>query len=369
MSIWTVTPSGAYLDQIRADLDTTVGTPLDYDGTIDGAWTSVAAELAWRVDQGVGVALATTQLATAPDEALVAQALEGGLTPRPATSSRYIVRSGGAGELPEDTQVQGGGPLGRSLWRVVDATATVALDDEVTIEAIETGPISLPSTETLTLIAPVAGITTLTYDSGDGDAYQVGRDAESASSLRLRIAALPANGGSAAAVRSQLRDLSWVVAADVQTVSAGTIGVTIAPAPVGADQEDELGQAIYGSAALGIATSGPDSVSIEDVNGATLVVNYTEGGTDPKAVVAVLVGDGSVANADLIAAAEAAIEAQFGALSFGDPIYRLRVMGALDLPGCTAVTTLTIGGSTAASVSPATSADVLTTSTITVTVP
>jgi sugar (pentulose or hexulose) kinase len=58
----------------------------------------------------------------------------------------------------------------------------------------------------------------------------------------------------------------------------------------------------------------------------------------------------------------------FGALSVGDPIYRLRVMAALDLPGVTAVTTLTIDGSSAASVAPATSADVLVTSTITVTV-
>jgi hypothetical protein len=368
MAIWTVTPSGTYLDQIRADLDTTIGTPIDYDGTIDGAWTSVAAELAFRVDEGIATALSTTQLATAPEEALVAQALEGGLTPRAATSSRYIVRSGGAGELPEGTQVQGGGPLGRSLWRVVDATATVALDDEVTIEADETGPISLPSTATLTLIAPVAGITTLTYDSGDGDAYQVGRAAESAASLRLRVAALPANGGSAAAVRSQLRDLSWVVAADVRTVSAGTIGATVAPGPVGADQEAELGETIYGSAALGIATSGSDSVSITDVNGAALVVNYTEGTTDPIPVVAVLVGDGTVADADLIVAATAAIEAQFAALSVGDSIYRLRVMAALDLPGCTAVTTLTIDGLTSASVAPATSADVLTASSITVTV-
>lgn len=368
MSIWTVTPSGTYLDRIRADLDTVVGTPLDYDGTVDGAWTSVAAELAWRVDQGIATALATTQLATAPDEALVAQALEGGLTPRAATSSRYIVRSGGAGELPEGAQVQGGGPLGRSLWRVVDATATVALDDPVTIEAVDTGAISLPSTATLTLISPVAGITTLTYDSGDGDAYQVGRAAESASSLRLRIAALPANGGSAAAVRSQIRDLSWVVAADVQTVSAGTIGVTVAPAPVGADQEDELGQAIYGSAALGIATSGPDSVSIEDVNGASLTINYTEGSTDPVPVVATIVSDGTVSDADLEIAATAAIEAEFGALSVGDPIYRLHVMSALDIPGVTAVTTLTIDGSSAASVSPPTSADVLVPSTITITV-
>lgn len=366
--IWTVTPSGVYLDQIRADLDAVVGTPLDYDGTIDGAWTSVAAELAWRLDQGIATALSTIQLATAPEEALVAQALEGGLTPRPATSSRYVVRSGGAGELPEGTQVQGGGPLGRSLWRVVDATTTVALDDLVTIEADDTGPVSLPSTVTLTLISPVPGITSLTYDSGDGDPYQVGRDAESASSLRLRVAALPAYGGSAAAVRSQIRDLSWVVAADVQTVTAGTIGVTVAPPPVGADQEAELAEVIYRSAALGIATSGMSSAVITDVNGADLTVYWTDGSTDAVAVVAVLVGDGSVSDADLIAAAEAAIEAQFAALSFGDPIYRLRVMGALDLPGVTAVTTLTIDGGTAASVSPATSADVLVPSPITVTV-
>lgn len=368
MAIWTVTPAGTYLDQIRADLDATVGTPLDYDATIDGAWTSVSAELAYRVDQGVATAISTMLLATAPEEALVAQALEGGLTPRPATSSRYIVRSGGAGELPEGTQVQGGGPLGRSLWRVVDATATVALDDEVTIEAVDTGPVSLPSTATLTLISPVPGITTLTYDSGDGDAYQVGRTAESAASLRLRVAALPAFGGSAAAVRSQIRDISWVVAADVQTVSAGTIGVTVAPAPVGADQEAELAETIYQSAALGVATSGSSSATITDVNGGDLLVSWTDGSTDAVPVVAVLVGDGTVSDADIIAAATAAIEAEFAALSVGDPIYRLRVMASLDLPGVTAVSTLTIDGLTAASVSPATSADVLVPSSITVTV-
>lgn len=366
--IWTVTPSGTYLTAIQEDMDGEVGTALTYTGTLAGAYALAGAELAFRVDQGVALAVSTMLLDTTPAVGVVARAIAAGLTPGPATYSRYTVQLAGTGTLLDTTLFQGGGPEGRSQWSVVTPGA-YSNGADVVIQAVDPGPVAFVSgVTTLTLATPVTGVTGAEYDSGGGDPFQLGADAESTARLRVRTRSASRGGGYAAVV-SAIRDLSWVVAVDARQgpSGAGYVAISVAPAPVGADQEAELAALLYGETPPGSTLEGSDSLTTTDVNGETVTVYYTEGTTEAKAIVVAITGDGTVSASDLEDAAEAAIEAEFALLGPGDPIYRLRLLGGLDLPGTTAVTTLTVGGSTADSVSPASAVDVLIPSPITVT--
>lgn len=356
--MWEVTPAGTYLEEMRED----IGLDIDWDGTPDGAWTSAAAELAFRVDQGGALLLSTMLLDTAPIEVVTARALAAGITPRPATFSRYIVEANGTGQLISGTSVQGGGPNGTSTWLVVDDTANVVPGDKVTIEATESGPITLPSTVTLTLVAPAVGLAELTYDSADGDAFQLGRVAESRAELIARIRAQGGGEGSEPSLRSEVLGLDWVVATNI-AAGGGVLAVTVAPAPVGADQEAELADAIYRNS-FGVTYAGSLSTTITDVNGDPLAILYTAGTTQAVATVAALVLDGTVTAADAIDAAESALQSEFAALSNGDPILYHRAYSALNLPGVLSYTLTLDGG--VVSVSPTNAADILT-ATITVT--
>jgi hypothetical protein len=369
-SIWTVTPSATYRDQMRADLDLEAGTALEYDGTLAGAYTTAAAELAWRVDSGVSAALSTLFLASAPEPVVVARALEAGLTPRPATNSRYGVRVAGAGTLPQGTRMQGGGPDGRSLWQVVDATATVSNGDDITIEAIDTGPVTFSTTTTLTMVTPVTGITGAVYDSAFGLDEQIGRNAESVGSLRVRVEQRRSRGGDYASIKSELLDISWVTAVDVRqgAAGAGAIAIGIVPAPAGADQETELAAALYATTPAGSTLEGTSSLTTPDVNGGTATVRYTEGAQQAVAVVANVISDGTVSDADVEDSVTAAVEAYFATLGPGDPAYFTRFVAAvLSLEPLIGNGSLTLDGGVV-DVSPSVATDQLVASPITVAV-
>jgi len=359
--IWTVTPSGEYLVQMRDELDALIGTSIGWDASVDGAWTSAAAELAFRADQQGAAVLAEMSIDTMSAEGVMARAAEAGLVPRPATHSRYIVRSGGAGTLPIDSEAQGGGTDGRARWLVVDATAVVSVGSLVTIEAADAGVVSLPSTVTLSMVSPVTGITTLTYAASDLDAFQVGREAEPTPVLRQRVRARQSGvTGSEPAITAAVLAIPWVIAVDVRTPTPGYVAVTLAPAPVGADQLAELDAVLDSQVRSGILTSGASSAG---------TMLYTAGGVENRAVIVVLVSDGTISDEAVISAGVAAVQAEFALLAPGQSIRRLALMGALDLPGIESVTTLTVGGSSAAVIAPNNAANVLVASPITVTVP
>lgn len=366
---WTPTPSGTYLVEIRQDYEVAIGTVPEYAGTPAGARTTSSAELAWRVDQGAALVLSTMLLATAPRAVVVARAMDAGIEPRAATSSRYTVRvpSGSSGTLTIGQQVQDGD---RRLWRIVDidgtttgSAAVVALDP-VVIEAVQTGPLLLPGVLTeLGMVTPVTGIDALEWP-GSGT-FSQGRVEETTPELRQRIQGLGV-GGSPSGVRSAIRQIPWVVAVDVSR-AAGSVGVSVAPGPVGADQIAELAGVIYEAVAEGIETTGTSSTSITDLDGYPLTIRWSAGVTQAVAVVYTLTLDGTVSAADALSAADAAVRAEFAALTQGEPIRYLRAFAALDLPGVTGAT-LTLNGGTS-DITPSTAADVLIPSPLTGTVP
>lgn len=364
---WTTTPAGTWLVDIRQELDLQAGIALDYVATLDAAYTLTGATLASEVDQGIAFALASTRTSTAPRVRLVAQMLEAGLTPRPGAKSRYTVRVVGAGEIPEGATVQGGGPLGRSRWTVVSETATYASDDPIVIEAEDLGPVSITSPAVLSMVTPATGILRLEYDSGDADFFAVGSLPESMPEMRARLQQPRAARGSPQGIRAELRDIPWIVAADVGG-AAGVVSVTIAPAPVGEDREAELAAALLDTIPAGASTSGTSSVTGPDANGTDILYYYTPGTTSAVAVVLTIATNGTLTDADAIASATAAVQGVFAGLGNGDPLQRLAVLtGVGGVRGIT-VATLTLNGTSTDTVTPPTVADVLIASPLTVTV-
>lgn len=364
MNVWTVTSAAEHLISIRSDLDLAAGTALQYVATLDGAYTTTMAVLASEVSQGVGLAISSVLTASAPGPGIVARMLDAGLTPRPGTKSRYIVRVQGAGEIPLGTGLQGGGPLGRSRWAVVDPTAIYDDDDPITIEAVDNGPISIPSPTTLTLTAPITGVTGFGYLVGDGDAFSLGTLPESLPAMRVRLQERRAAPGSGPGIRDALQDLAWVEAVDVRPSAPGVLAITIAPAPVGADREAELAAAMLAGLPGTAETVGASSVLGVDANGSPRTYRYTAGTAVAVAVVIVLELDGTVPAADAEAGAIAAVQQAFARLGNGDPIYHLRAEAAISIAGVTGGS-VTLDGSDA-DVSPPTVADVLIAAPITV---
>lgn len=369
MSLWTVPTTLERLAALRESLDLTPGGPFEYVGTPDGGITLVVAQTVRDVDEGFDLALQQQFIASAAQETLIARARERLQPARAGTYSRYTVRVDGAGTIALGDRFRGGGPLGRSLWAVVTASATYADDDTIEVEAEEVGPITLTSPATLAPVSPITGIDGLTYDSGDSDPFAVGTDPESTPELRARLLRPVAALGSPPGLRDALELLSWVVRADVRAgVAVGSLAVTVGPGPVGDDQEAELAQAIYDNAPVTTSSfEGSTSANAVDVNGSTVPIGYTAGTDEAVATVVTITGDGSVSVSTLEALFRAAIQSEYAELGPGDPIRRIRLNGAMDIPGATAVVLSLNGSTTAASVSPSLAANTLVPSPLTVT--
>ncbi len=372
--IWTVTPSAVYRSEMRESMDLLAGTSLQYTGSLEGGYTGAAAELAFRVDQGVALAFSSLFTDSAPKEVLVAKLREAGLTPRAATSSRYVVKVQTSGAPPVDTVVpadarlQGGGPSGRFIWRVVEGAGDVSNGDSITIEAVETGPKTLTGITSFTWVTPVTDMEDAVYDPGNGDPFQIGNDEETVGEMRTRVKEERARGGSYPSIARAIRDIDWITAVDVrQGTAGGTIAITLVPDPVGADQEAELAEALYAGTPGGSTLEGSSFLPVEDVNGETSLVYYTSGSQQAVAVVASVTGDGTVSKADLESLMSSAISAFFDGLSAGDTAFYTRFTSVVHgLPSVIDSTTLTLDGGTA-DISPATAADVLVVGSLTVT--
>lgn len=362
-TIWTITPAGTWTTDIRASLDAALDTSLDYVDTTPGAWTSIAGDALWRADQGMAAALASMLLDTAPRQGVVARAYDAGITPRAATSSVYSVVVVGDGTLPEGSQVRGGGDDGMAVWEVIEGFGTVANGDAVVISALVPGPTTITNPTTLTFLTPLPGLTALTYSGGD---EQIGRPEQSTTELRIAVRrAHNRAGGSVTGLRSAVIALPWVVAASVEGAE-GIVLVTVAPAPVGDTQEQELGNAIYQWLPAGASTQGT-GISVVGADGRDVTVRYEAGVTQAVNVVLTLTTDGTVTDAATEEAAEATIAAIFAALSQGETLYYYRALAAFaTISGVTAAV-LTLNGSTG-NITPTSSADILVSGAVTVTI-
>lgn len=330
--------------EMEADQAEIATVPVDLrDASQPGGALALMVALATaRARADVQVALDGISADTATGDRLRAIAARALVTPRPATSSRYTVRAvDGPATWEGGETVRGGGADGSALWTVV-TTGTVDAGGNLVIEAVDTGPITLPApTTTLDVVEAVPGTTQLVWDDSTDPAGQIGRDAETDGELRARLEA-------PGALRSALLDeTTWVRSVSVTPPSSGpTAGrreVTVAPGPVGADQVAELVQ-IIGERALGIELSGDESADWDAPGGDTVSIAYSVAATEDVAVIVKVEGD----NADE-SAIVAAVLAYGGTLTAESNVVRLarisqRVMAVRDVVD---VATITIDGSAA----------------------
>ena len=375
MSSYTPQSVATYLQQIRDLLDGLVG-PLEYDGTIDGAWSYVGANIASQIDQQVFEAINNVLLATATAQAVVARALDVGLTPRPATASTMGVRmlSGAGGVVPVGTvlRVTSGTvtiadeDLGVSItqdpsrWVVTENLQDLDLvnvGEDITIEAQETGQVVPQGVVVLSPEPPIAGVDSFEWNTAYSLDRTTGRAAETPAELRQRVKSQRAVvGGSLPGLNAAVLELAWVVAVGI-TTAPGQITVAVAPAPPTTADETDLAQTLYENKAAGDITQGAQSVNITGVDGQTVTINYDVGSTQDVTVVLTITPAPGVSQADADVAARNAVREVFAALQPGETLYYLRVVGSLDLDSIVGATVTLDGGTS--DITPASAADVL----------
>jgi len=370
--IWTVSISSERLLAIRSDLDAALDTTLDYDLTADGAWTRAQAELAYRQDQGMALALATMLTVSAPPAALYARAVDAGLTPRPAVANERLmpvnVTSGPLLLSPDQKVVDDQG----RTWTIIGAL------EQGTFSAIELnadGKYSIDNQDLLHLLAPFEGAIVVTSFSftptisgvsfvspSSGAIFVGGRDAETPAQLRARLAGTKVSpSGSATGLHTGLMEIDGVEAVSI-TESAGSIEVAFQTSSTegGVVSLIEIPEAVYRLKAAGIATTGSSGGTITGVDGFPVQISFGSLSTTTVAVVAALITDGTISDTDAIAAAEVAISGVFATLSPGDPIRLLALQAAIGgITGVIGLTTLTLDGGTA-DITPSTSTTLLT---------
>lgn len=324
---WVADSGATWTQTVRDQLDTLLGLSLDYDGTLDGDWTAAIGQIAATSDEGLQVGIDSLDPRTARGSALD-RAVAPIVTRRPATQSRYTVDADQAGTIPAGAIFQE--PNGVQ-WSAV-ATTVVVPGTDIVIEAVDGGPIALDSVSPTTLqaVTAIPGITTITHTPGS--TFTIGRALESDSALLARwsLSLGQPNAPTGPGIRRSLLALEWMLAVSLERPNPGELRITIVPAPVGIDQETELGNAIYEAAGAGILTVGGSSITIEGADGYDVTVYWDVGVSQIVAVDVTLVLDSGVGLADVSQAVEDAIEAEFAALAVGETLYLLRVLGAID---------------------------------------
>lgn len=360
---WIAQTAAAWTIQLRDALDTALGFANDYDGTIEGDWTATIGELAFSADEGFQIAIDNLDPRTATGSALdraVAPLLR-----QPASKSRYTC------DVVTDVAIPVGAQFRDDEGQTWVAVAARVAGDPTTgfiVEALEAGVYTLSQVTTTTL-EPVTALPTptdLTYTPGD--TYLVGKAVETDSELRRRwsVSLGRPNAPTGPGMYRTLLAITWVTAASVVRTGAGEIAVYVVPAPVGADQEAELAEAIYDCVGAAVVTTGSDSAVVEGVDGQDVTIYWTAGTTQNVTIAVVATLASGVALADVEAAITSAVQGQFDVLDVGATLYRLQVLGALaDVAGVLGVT-LTINGSSSANAVPSLPTDLLVLSTLTI---
>jgi hypothetical protein len=328
---------GTIYTELVASVEAKSPVPLDLGtDTVEGSILTAVSTAAAQVEQAAQLARDDSNAATATGDALTSIAAGQGVFRRGATQSRYETRAvDGPATLTGTEIARGGGPDGRTTWAII-TTGLVNAGDTVIVEAVEAGAIALGGATTLDLVTTVPGLTELEWDPGVDPAGQVGRDRETDAQLRARLAL---GGGG---LRQDVRALEWVTAATSATTGAGTLLVTVAPGPVGADQTAELVDTI-GPYVLGVVTQGSQTGNYTAPDGTVTVIAWNEGTTIPIPVTLTVTRASGVSLASVEDAVEAAIDGYFATLEIGDVVIRQRVIAAaLTVDGVTDVTACTL---------------------------
>lgn len=316
------------------------------DDSIEAGIIDSFADLAYDLDSG-GQVLWDAMSAFTASGAQLDRWFAGRPARRPGTPSRYTVTvdaTTGTVSYPAGSIVRGGG----AQWQVV-TTTLVSTGTPVVIEALDDGPIALPSVgiTTLQLVTPVTGIDDVEYDPALAAPFQIGTDRETDAQYRARGLSVrgSAAGTTYPGLRARLLLLPWVRAAALARVSPGTARITVFPAPVGADQTAQLAEAIVYGLAWGLTSSGSNTAVVALPDGGTDTARW-EVGSDDAVTVAVQVVLSGVSLADVRTGIEEAIRGVVAALNVGEILRYARLYVAVaSVPGVVGIASLTINSS------------------------
>ena len=328
---------------------------LPADDSIEAAWIELAADLAYDLDAG-GQSLWDATSAYTAQGAALDRWFAGRPERRGATSSRYTVRAsaigGGPVTYPAGFLLAGGGPDDAARWTVA-TTTTVTTSTPMVLDCLTTGPVTLDPVGVVVLeaVTPIAGILSVTYTSGDGDPFTIGRDRETDAQYRARALSIrgSAAGTTYPGLRARLLTIPWVQAVALARPAVGVARITVFPAPVGVDQEQELARGIVYGLAWGLttdATSGnSDTVTLPDGDGA--VVAYWAVGVSVPVPVDVQVVLSGVSLAEVIEGIRDAIRGVVASLNVGSVLrYAAVFVAVASVPGVVGIAILTINGVT-----------------------
>jgi hypothetical protein len=347
--------------EIRDVLDAALGYAVDYDATPEGDWTAAVGSIASQTEQGLRIGVDGLNPITATGSTLDA-AVSPVVFRRPATRSRYTVEVVTASTLPTGALYR---DTSARSWSVV-AGGVFGVGDDVILEAVDAGPIALSqgAPSTLTPITALVTPTDLTYTPGD--TYSVGRAVEADSTLRRRwsVSLGRPNGPTGPGITRTIRAIPWVTACSPVRTGPGQLSIYVVPGPVGADQETELGEAIYACAGASTVLAGTDSVAVEGADGRGVTVYWTPGDTVTVDVQVVVTMRTGLVEADYTEAIADAVGGVFDALEVGSTLYRNDLLTAVWQIGAYLTVNVLLNGGTA-NIAPPTATDILVLGTLT----
>jgi len=390
---WEVDAFADWLTVVRDDVDGYLEDAgqqaLDYDDTPEGGLTEAQASALWTLDQGgLAVVNGLSPFTAAPAQLDIIGEAE--RLPRlPATRAVYTVTanltSGATTATVEAgvTLFEGGGPSDSWRWTPVE-DATLEDGDPLVVQATEVGRRVLVDPATLRVVTPVDGLDDVSRTGSD--ARQVGRDAESSASYRVRLSrASGSGGGTEPALYQAMLAVDFVTAASVGYTSPALAVVRIAPGSLTTAQRTELAQAIYDAAPSGhdydtTASGTQVTGTATGADGRDVTITWYEGDevTVDGAAVVVLddgytLGDGGPLDVEpgLVDAFEASFAGLEPGQTYGFSDYYCalaEVEGIARVSPLAADTTLDDGGGASQSdVVPSSAADLLIPGTLTVT--
>lgn len=277
-----------------------------------------------------------------------------GLTRNPATPARYQVTvTGDAGAIiPFGFLVSTESDI--EYYNIKETTiAEGETTCVITVECTQAGTIgNVPASDINEIVNPDAGIASIIGTA----VVSTGKDEESDSELRARIAVAGEGGGTGniSAIRAALLKVptvthAYVLSNDTDATDSNGYGPHSIACYVagGADYSQQIGEAIFDTKAVGIATNGDISVSVLDDAGYSHTVKYS---TMESVSVTVDIKIATTLNFEGdagVAKIKENILNYINGLSFGDDVVLSALYGYIySVKGVSKVASLTLNGAT-----------------------
>jgi len=257
--------------------------------------------------------------------------------------------------------IEWGGDAGDARWALTD-DITIPASGTITStwQAVEKGEIIATTGDTVTIVTPVSGWTSVSFAA---DATP-GNELETDAALRVRRQQSLQRSGArnSAALLAALLDLDFVTGAvvltnrtaasvttDGITLDAYTVGCVVAPSTITTAQKAEVVAAIYDSLGVTDGTGGTNSGTVTKSDGRVETIYYSLAANSNVTVDFTLAMESGYVAADVEDALEELVSDYFLTLSVGATVYPSPLIAlAMSLDGIANVNALLLNGGASA---------------------